>query len=155
MGWASAGDIFDPVARALVDINADERTKRAVLGPLIKALQDGDWDTEDESLYQFRADPVIVSLFYQRDVGNVIDGNASHEGVIDYDEAAGEWVLRCVDLRWSADPNPRCGELSRRPGASVAGHDDLVRLWADHDRSEHGGNGEVPARMLLDRGADQ
>jgi hypothetical protein len=69
MGWASGGDIFDPVARALVDLGADDDTKRRVLGPLIDKLQDNDWDTEDESLYEFSGDPVIVALFAERGIG--------------------------------------------------------------------------------------
>lgn len=68
MGWNTGGDIFDPVARALVDLGADEKTKRTVLGKLIDTLQANDWDTEDESLYAFRDDPVIVDLFHEAGV---------------------------------------------------------------------------------------
>ncbi|HZN71225.1 MAG TPA: hypothetical protein VFC00_06025 [Micromonosporaceae bacterium] len=68
MGWASAGGIFDPVAQALIDLDADEATKRRVLGPLIEKLQDGDWDTEHESLQRFQDDQVIVAIFAECDV---------------------------------------------------------------------------------------
>lgn len=68
MGWASAGEIFDPVAQALINSGADEYTKRTVLGPLIRQLQAGDWDTEDESLHEFKNDPVIVALFKKHGV---------------------------------------------------------------------------------------
>lgn len=63
MGWASAGDIFDPVARSLIDTGASDDVKRKVLGQLIAQLQDGDWDTEDESLGEFLDDPAIVAAF--------------------------------------------------------------------------------------------
>jgi hypothetical protein len=63
MGWSSANQIFDPVARALIDAGADDTTKRKVLGDLISNLQNGDWDTEDESLEDFLADPAIVAAF--------------------------------------------------------------------------------------------
>jgi hypothetical protein len=63
MGWASAGSIFDPVARTLIDRNIDDATKHAVLSSLIKALQDGDWDTEGESLDEFENDPAVVQAF--------------------------------------------------------------------------------------------
>lgn len=69
MGWASAGSIFDPVVQALIDLNATETTKRGVLGPMIEMLQQEDWDTEHESLEQFKDDPVIVDLFRQHGVG--------------------------------------------------------------------------------------
>lgn len=68
MGWASAGYIFDPVAKALTELNAPDEMKVKVLGDLIGALQEGDWDTEDESLEQFRDDPAIVEAFRQHDV---------------------------------------------------------------------------------------
>lgn len=69
MGWGSAGDIFDPVAQALVDLGASEDVKRRVLGPLIDKLRDEDWDTCDESAERFVDDPVIVALFAERGLG--------------------------------------------------------------------------------------
>ncbi|NJP73385.1 hypothetical protein HCJ99_21390 [Streptomyces sp. C1-2] len=68
MGWNSANRIFDPVAKALIETGADDNTKRKALGDLISELQDGDWDTEDESLEDFLNDPAIVSAFADRDV---------------------------------------------------------------------------------------
>ena len=68
MGWSSANSIFDPVAKALQQTGADDDTKRKVLGDLIHGLQDGDWDTEDESLEDFLDDPAIVAAFHDRDV---------------------------------------------------------------------------------------
>lgn len=68
MGWASAGEIFDPVAQALIDCNASDELKTKVLGTLIGQLQDGDWDTEDESLDAFQNDPAIVTAFREHDV---------------------------------------------------------------------------------------
>jgi|GEM_PF-3586470 len=68
MGWASAGEIFDPAAKALVELNAPDEMKIRVLGDLIGALQDGDWDTEDESLDEFQNDPAIVEAFRRHDV---------------------------------------------------------------------------------------
>ncbi|MGK9463961.1 hypothetical protein ACSLFT_28605 [Streptomyces sp. G6] len=68
MGWNSANRIFDPVARALINTGADDTTKRKVLGDLISELQDGDWDTGDESLEDFLDDPAIVAAFHDRNV---------------------------------------------------------------------------------------
>lgn len=148
MGWASAGDIFDPVAQALIELDADERTKRSVLGPLIDALQEGDWDTEDESLEQFRADPVIVSIFYSRGVGNETDSTGPDYvwSVIDYEPEPDEWTLTCV-----AGDGTGCGHL-RRTAGDEAGHDQLVRAAAAHDKEEHGGSGVADKSMLIGRG---
>lgn len=63
MGWSGANSIFDPVAQALIDLGATDEVKTTVLGPLIEGLQEGDWDTEDESLEKFRRDPAIVAAF--------------------------------------------------------------------------------------------
>lgn len=68
MGWASAGAIFDPVAKAMVELKAPDEMKTRVLSDLIGALQDGDWDTESESLDQFEGDPAIVEAFRQHGV---------------------------------------------------------------------------------------
>jgi hypothetical protein len=38
MGWASAGSIFDPVARAMIELKAPDEMKTRVLGDLIGAL---------------------------------------------------------------------------------------------------------------------
>ncbi|OPC84168.1 hypothetical protein B4N89_27470 [Embleya scabrispora] len=76
MGWSSAGHIFDPVARALIDTGVDGPTKRKVLGDLIKRLQDGDWDTEDESLEQFLDDPDVVAAFADHGIRMQVDPEA-------------------------------------------------------------------------------
>lgn len=68
MGWASGGAIFDRVAHALIAADASDEIKRTCLGPLIVELQSSDWDTEDESLYEFQSDPVIVALFAEHGV---------------------------------------------------------------------------------------
>ncbi|MFF7329710.1 hypothetical protein [Streptomyces sp. NPDC008150] len=69
MGWNSANRIFDPVARALIDTGADTTTTtRKVLSDLIGELQDGDWDTGDESLEDFLDHSAVVSAFADRNV---------------------------------------------------------------------------------------
>lgn len=68
MGWASAGQIFNPVAQALIDAGASDELKTTVLAKLINQLQDGDWDTEHESLDEFKHDPAIVAAFRQNNV---------------------------------------------------------------------------------------
>jgi len=68
MGWASAGGIFDPVAQALIDHGASDELKLLICDKLIGVLQEGDWDTEGESLSQFADDPVIVEAFRRHDI---------------------------------------------------------------------------------------
>ncbi len=142
MGWGSAGSIFDPVAQALVDLGADADTKRKVLGPLIRTLRDGDWDTTDESRDQFCDDPVIVSLFYQH-AGN---GRELTYGEVDtaivYDEATDQWGIEC---------RGRDGHgLIATGDCTTAEHNRLVRFAAAHDHDQHGGSGEVEDYWLLD-----
>jgi hypothetical protein len=67
MGWASGGDIFDPVAREIVyavsDGLLDLNRASTILEVLIDALQSRDWDTEEESLEQFEDIDWIVAAF--------------------------------------------------------------------------------------------
>jgi len=64
MGWASAGStIFNPTIRALIDAKADDAVVFQVARDLIANLRENDWDTEDESLEEFRANPAVVRAF--------------------------------------------------------------------------------------------
>jgi hypothetical protein len=147
MGWASAGAIFDPIAQALIEHGASVELKRKVLVKLIGVLRDGDWDTEDESLGAFRHDPAIVSAFYTALDG--IELGDYETGRIGYDEGNDNWVVECR----------RCGVLGYRDAAlhdvewSVTVHNELLELWAAHDKERHEGDGEVPDRVLIGGGA--
>lgn len=91
MGWSSANDIFDPVADALIRHGASDELKLEVLTILISTLQDGDWDTEQESLSEYEDDPVIVEAFRR----NGIVVHCTHEG-----GPNGDWwceLERCHD----------------------------------------------------------
>jgi hypothetical protein len=68
MGWADANIIFDDLATTLQRQDATAELKLALLVPLIRALQDRDWDTESESLLRFLDDPVIVDAFARQGV---------------------------------------------------------------------------------------
>lgn len=73
MGWSSAGQIFDRVARGLTEAKVDDEITYRVLFDLGKALQNEDWDTEDESLEAFQDDPTIVRVFHDLGVTEVPD----------------------------------------------------------------------------------
>jgi hypothetical protein len=78
MGWCSAGNIFDPVARAMQRTGATDEQKTEVLSALIKTLHDGDWDTDGESLGEFQDDPAIVEAFRRN--GTVLECWDEYEG---------------------------------------------------------------------------
>lgn len=67
MGWSSGSEVFDPVARAIVDMLADDDIRPSVaeliLTVLIGGLQSRGWDTEDESLDEFAQYPIVVKAF--------------------------------------------------------------------------------------------
>lgn len=140
MGWASAGGIFNPVAQALLDLGADRETKRRVLGTLISKLQDGDWDTESESLEEFKHDVDIVALFVERGVGTELWGDHG-AGDLDYDPRRDVWTLTCA----SGDH----GLLATSADGSAAEHDRLVSIWVEHDAALHDGDGEELTHMLI------
>jgi dUTP pyrophosphatase len=63
MGWNSANEIFDPVARAVLNSHVSKDDAVNILTTLIRNLQSEDWDTEDESLEEFAAWPEVVEAF--------------------------------------------------------------------------------------------
>lgn len=127
MGWASAGEIFDPIARALIDLGASSEVKRGVLTTLIRQLQDGDWDTEGESLDEFRNDPIVVEAFARQGVSHHPNGY----GTIGFREGIG-WVLHCEDC------SPSQFEMRAAADDEGRGHDYLVYEFAAHRRIRHG-----------------
>jgi hypothetical protein len=96
MGWSSANQIFNPVARALIDAETSYSTKRVVLGGLIRQLQDNDWDTEDESLEDFLDDPATIAAFAERDVH--LSGRRCCRAEHAHDPAAHLLALRHEDV---------------------------------------------------------
>ncbi|MGW5259643.1 hypothetical protein ACWEQG_01630 [Microbispora sp. NPDC004025] len=80
MGWASAGDIFDPVARELIQMGAAPEIKRRVCSVLVKALQGPGWDTEGESLGEFDHDPAIVEAFREHGIVQPCADESGPEG---------------------------------------------------------------------------
>lgn len=142
MGWASASEIFNPVAQALIDLNASPAVKRRVLGTLLSKLRAEDWDTSDESLQAFRHDPTIVQIFYEEDPITLGDWP---EGQLGYDPRTNQWTLTCHGGR------DACGELDRGDGDSAEEHDRLVHAWVVHACDKHDGDGTVPTWMLLDQ----
>jgi len=108
MGWGSAGyAIFNPVAKGLIDAGASDEIKTSVLSSLIVALRDGDWDTEDESLEQFKDDPAIVEAFRQHGVilycgaesgdGKWCDLERGHAYDFHADERGDQWPAKNGD----------------------------------------------------------
>lgn len=63
MGWASAGNYFEPVAQALIDNGASDDVIFHSCKALISALQEGDWDTAEESLGLFQEHDAVVRAF--------------------------------------------------------------------------------------------
>ena len=49
MGWNRGTEIFDPVAKAILGLDMTDIRKIYLIETLIKALEDLDWDTPDES----------------------------------------------------------------------------------------------------------
>lgn len=68
MGWGSAYRIFNNVADGLIEAGADDEVKEKTLTKLIADLRDEDWDTELDSLQDYRNDPAIVRAFAANDI---------------------------------------------------------------------------------------
>ena len=50
MGWASGSEIMNAVIDAVKPHVTDKAARKAIYTPVIGALEDGDWDTQDESM---------------------------------------------------------------------------------------------------------
>lgn len=51
MGFCSGTDIFDPVAKYVLESSLTDEQKSGVIRALIVALEDHDWDCQDDSAY--------------------------------------------------------------------------------------------------------
>lgn len=138
MGWASASDIFDPVAKALIEEEASPDLKRHVLYGLLGYLLGADWDTAWDSLQQFGDDLVTRSVFYQHRIGVRFHKPEHPEGELGYDDDADRWTLRCDE----------CGPVMLAD-FTAAGHDSLVRDWPEHVATAHGAQVAVETWKLI------
>lgn len=68
MGWSEGNPIFNKVAERAAVLVPDEKARTELLTSLVEALQDTDWDTEDESLALFLGDPAAVEAFRRCDI---------------------------------------------------------------------------------------
>lgn len=68
MGWAGGYEIFDPVAKLMVDYNVPDEVMTDIAEVLIRSLQNRGWDTEAESLGAFHDTPAIVEAFALRGI---------------------------------------------------------------------------------------
>lgn len=72
MGWARGDDAFDPVCTVIVKAVSkkamSEELATTILTELIKGLQNRGWDTEGESLGEFRSYPYVVDAFKKQGV---------------------------------------------------------------------------------------
>ncbi len=62
MGWCSGTEIFDAVAKVLLDDKPVD--KKATLIAVIDALEDGDWDCQSES--EFWEHPIVREIMQER-----------------------------------------------------------------------------------------
>lgn len=67
MGWASGGEVFDPICTVIIEAVRDgdmtPATATQVLTVIIDKLQERGWDTEPESLGEFIEYPYVVKAF--------------------------------------------------------------------------------------------
>ena len=50
MGWASASGIMNGIIDVVLSEVVDKEARKRIYKPIIRILEDGDWDTQDESL---------------------------------------------------------------------------------------------------------
>lgn len=65
MGWGSGVYIFDSIAKALLTDKPVD--KKATLRAVIDVLDDGDWDTQQDSYYWDH--PIVREIFAEKHPG--------------------------------------------------------------------------------------
>jgi hypothetical protein len=116
MGWASANEIFDPVARKTAELGIPDGQRADLLETLIRQLQQGDWDTEDESLSQFENDPAVVEAFRRCDIivhcgaageedGGYCELERGHGGDFHEDWDKRRWPVAGATTNYETDPH--------------------------------------------------
>lgn len=63
MGWCSGTEIFDRMVEIILYSSATIEEKEDVITELIKALEDQDWDCQEES--DFYNNPQVKRAFYR------------------------------------------------------------------------------------------
>lgn len=51
MGWSGGTEVFDGVVGVLLNEPIPDESKLGIMNALVRALNDQDWDTHNESLY--------------------------------------------------------------------------------------------------------
>jgi hypothetical protein len=63
MGWCSGTPIFDAVAKFVIESSQPEQAKVDVLKTLAEAMENEDWDCQDDSDY--RDHPIVKRVLHE------------------------------------------------------------------------------------------
>lgn len=136
MGWASAGEIFNRTARAVLESQASDAETIEILYELADALRDGDWDTVDESIEEFAEYPYVVLALRMASGLLELDSATGDFATLKYERNTRQWVLtpNGHDPVRAKMPNMHLEQAGERAREVFNG---LVIDWARlHDRPE-------------------
>jgi hypothetical protein len=120
MGYSSGGEIFDKIARALIEAGADDELLGRVLYELAEELTAQDWDTVDESIDEFAGHPVVQHALRKANGMQYLYGPDDRaQGYLQFvgDSTNGGWELHL-------DGEPFTAE------GTISGFNALVGMWA-------------------------
>lgn len=127
MGWSGANDIVESVIETLCTgitrMEMNESIAKQLLVTLIKKCQEGDWDTEDETLDLFSHVPWVVDAF--RECG--VMRQSSSDGLE-------ELILSTLDDHVTPDRYDLSEEDDRRYWAHIIAESVANYTWTiDHE----------------------
>lgn len=106
MGWGSAGRIFDPIARGLIQAEVEDDKVTDLADQIIGLLVAEDWDTVNESVNEFQDNPAILAAFNR-------NGYWSGKQLLPNGKVAGE--IRCMGCDQMTQFRHKDGELRSPP----------------------------------------
>jgi hypothetical protein len=63
MGWCSGTEIFDKTVAVVLAMDIGEDNQKRIIRALADAMEDHDWDCQDDSRYY--DDPLVSEVFYE------------------------------------------------------------------------------------------
>jgi len=84
MGWSSGSEIMNTVIYAVRDEVKNKEKRKVIYKPVLEILEQGDWDTQDESIGLDQAFDELMMELYEEWVTELIE-LMREQGTLEYE----------------------------------------------------------------------